>query len=469
MTKVTVEKFLRSNRRTGKTKGKIDYKIKVQKVPYKFMCWNVRNMGTISRAGVVGRGVHISDRLNQVAETIKKHDVDTAILLETGPKAQSEVCDYLNQTSSIRYGWTSYVSDETNGETYVMVQRKDNGFSIGWGEIVGQKDKYRGGVLIKISADVSIKKDNQIYLLALHAPAPNKKQSLKVRKEVITNCILEAQKIIPDDHLILCGDLNIMHDEFDDFKKYMEGIEGIFKGPYFDEQGTKPIFTSLRRFTTILKTDGDTESQPYDQVWELKNKKSNSKLLLSGAVAIEPYVYGDHLNLLRNWLKASFDEHEKAVKGFDPQDFGTINKKQHKEVTLWEDSFLKDSKQLLRFQEMMKRSKQDYSFWLPLTDGCVKYCNDRKSTLPPIKKGMFEKDFMLWKGILKGISNPNIDGFNPILRMLVSSLEAMLTGGSEGINDLLGPGVFEFCVSDHIPVVFVVNIDSIKVTSRKVY
>ncbi len=147
--KVQVNSFCRNQkRRLGNFKGDFDEKIEIEANPLKCMSWNVRNLGkNFERPGIKSRGFKFKNRLEQIAQTILKFDLDICILLETGNDSEKACCSYFNKHKDLT-SWKAFCTKETE-ETYTIILKNGNHklFESSSIELIGDteinKEKYR--------------------------------------------------------------------------------------------------------------------------------------------------------------------------------------------------------------------------------------------------------------------------------------------------------------------------------------
>jgi hypothetical protein len=224
------------------------------------MCWNVRNLSeNLMRPGVQGRGVPFAVRLHQVASYVGTWKPHLLFILETGPDARS-TCKSLNL---LLKDWMAVPTAENDdGETCVaLIHKSLEKFLQSFGLYGKEVEGYRRSARLLLSFG-----KKKVCFLVLHPPSP--RHSLETRIKVISQYAQEGREDSShkDYSIVLCGDLNIRAREFSKLAESLGSLGYSHVGPK-DPKSKKPVPTSLRKFTTIMITEGDTESEPYDQVW----------------------------------------------------------------------------------------------------------------------------------------------------------------------------------------------------------
>lgn len=228
------------------------------------VCWNIRNFSRLLWRGATGRGIDLLTRMNQLIKYVRLWKPDVMFILECGPDAD-EACTHLEKNLDVYIARNCPSADKDGDpERYIVLYKQQIASSIvkgtpyaPYGDING---KYRRPVLLRLNI-----KGNSICLLALHAPSPV--HPLKDRLSAMQKAICSAITDFPNDDIVLCGDLNIKSNEWTSLDKELSKLGCQHAGPLVTNSNvTSLVETSLCRFTTIMKT-GESESQPYDQIW----------------------------------------------------------------------------------------------------------------------------------------------------------------------------------------------------------
>lgn len=442
-------------------------------MPHTIMFWNVRNLSAnLNRPGVRGRGVWLNTRAKEVGKDIaslgKEHEIDQVFLLEMGPDAYEPLkppdgggsittINYIGLMATmnipktdtsvtptyIPIGWNTGATQSLNtqfeGETVGFMQRSGTSYPLSAQDqpmseddtflpeytLIGSDD-YRKGAYFQYE---------NMSICVLHAPSPS--HPIHTRLSVIKS-VLNPQSPTQKPDIFL-GDLNIKDTEFSQLKKEMDQLGYRFAGP--GVEGNQ-VPTSLCKFTTITK-GADSGSQPYDQVWVKNGFKRTIKVKV-----FKPSIKTDSLiakmpQCLLNWIDEAKANLKKTYKLHHNKN---IDNDMTNELNNLIDTFI--GKKNAFSTTFKKRNKLADS----AEKNLLKIMKNAIDELPKIivsksNQHLLLSDYLYRKSVLSE--------WNSVLTICNDWLNSQ----GKGIEGLLQQYeiIFEYCISDHYPVLFTIE------------
>ena len=247
--------------------------------------WNVRNLSaTLTRGKSKPWDPYLDERIRSIMDAVKTVKPDIVLLLETGDDADTRISKWFPSGYTFRVSRVSGKQNIDNnqmstGETYVIAWKRNvqdkKQLTIetdqepnGRVKVVvdaAHPNEYRGAAYLRCRFANSRK----FVIAVLHAPSPS--HPVQLRQEVIRGILKSLKDQFKGHTLLLCGDLNFKANEQERLK---DALPSSFKhrGPFLEDDST-PEATSRRKFKTVL-VQGESDSQPYDQVWSQGNALS---------------------------------------------------------------------------------------------------------------------------------------------------------------------------------------------------
>lgn len=221
--------------------------------PLSFMLWNIENFTNEDRPNRRRMG---DVRLQILADTLDKHAIELAIILETGRDTKPQL---EGSPLFVEYAVLDTAATGRNEETYIVLHKDVVSIEGELGLVgnpAGNEGRFRQACFFEAQKD-----DIPFSVCGLHAPSPG--HNIRERRQVISRCASAASETA-NHPLIFCGDFNIRNGEQN---QLIDLLESDPPNLSFLTPGAR----GLPEKTSVRKTRGSIFrqdlSEPYDQIW----------------------------------------------------------------------------------------------------------------------------------------------------------------------------------------------------------
>ncbi len=410
------------------------------------LVWNIRNLTEyLRRPGITaGRGITLEDRISEIRRALNIHGshrspYDMVIIIELGIADAKTVLDAIIAQNP---EFNSAPPVQINGEVIGVLIRRNlyqncnvqvTGFKtlVLWSSVEAPSIRN----ILAIKGEFGFRKKT-FAILVVHAPfskAADAESAAQLRIKYFRQIFLSRTlEIFESDakfdltgDIILCGDFNTKKGELENLRT--SSGQFIQCGPLAGGGGN--ACTSLKSIDGILR-DGESESQPYDQVWHrpVSLSVSSSLALISNAVVIACGALVAGLSQILHDF-ANIDEGQRKMRAQPPRYPGL----REKGKSLCE--------QIKRIIETEARNQLFHLHFGQLTIPNLKsilyYVSKEMSLIGKIRE---------WVGLE-----------NEIDLGIKKITEFELWVKSTGQFDRLETAAYEYVISDHLPVQFTIS------------